>query len=352
MNKIIIPTGYMGSGSSAVTDLLCEVEGYSARHGSYEYVFMHCPNGIFDLEDKLTEGNNTTRSDEALHSFYYSMKELYSERTWWFADYKHKISPNFMRYCNEYIEDLIDVKMPDNFWYYQERIPGPNRFQRLINRIMSKIFRRKISVERKMLYKGMWIAYPTKQVFYNKTKKFLKKIFISLGIEKENIILDQLILSHNVHRVDNYFDDNCKVIVVDRDPRDAYILNKYFWKQLNTPVPFPYDVESFCLYYENMRKSEKIVPNNMVLRIHFEDLIYHYEDTKKIIFDFVGINECDHKKQFTRLIPEKSMLNTQLYNRDDKYTEEAKYIEKHLNKYIYSFPVDRYERIYDKDVIL
>lgn len=28
-NKIVIPTGYMGSGSSAVTDLLSEVDGLS-----------------------------------------------------------------------------------------------------------------------------------------------------------------------------------------------------------------------------------------------------------------------------------------------------------------------------------
>lgn len=350
-NKIIIPTGYMGSGSSAVTDLLCEVEGYSARHGSYEYVFMHCPNGIFDLEDKLLYGNNCTRSDEALHSFYYCMEELYSERTWWFADYKHKINNDFMKYCNEYMEDLIDKKMPDNFWYYQERIPGPNRFERLINKIYYKLFRKKNS-ERKLLYKGMWLSFPNENEFYEKTKIFLNKIFIAMGIEHQNLILDQLLLSHNVYRVNNYFDENCKVIVVDRDPRDVYILNKYFWKQLNTPVPFPYDVESFCLYYEKMRKSEKIVPNDMVLRIHFEDLVYHYYDTKKIIFEFIGINDCDHKKQFTRLVPEKSMLNTQLYNRNCRYVDEAKYIEKHLKEYIYNFPIDKYEKILNEDVIL
>ena len=53
MNKLIIPTGYMGSGSSAITDLICEFEGYEADNGTFEYVFLHCPNGLFDLEDKL-----------------------------------------------------------------------------------------------------------------------------------------------------------------------------------------------------------------------------------------------------------------------------------------------------------
>lgn len=67
--KVIIPTGYMGSGSSAITDLASEYSECSNLHKSYEYVFLHCPNGLFDLEDKLLTGNNALRSDEALRSF-------------------------------------------------------------------------------------------------------------------------------------------------------------------------------------------------------------------------------------------------------------------------------------------
>ena len=49
MNKVIVPTGYMGSGSSVVTDLIAEFEGYESANGSFEYVFLHCPNGVFRL---------------------------------------------------------------------------------------------------------------------------------------------------------------------------------------------------------------------------------------------------------------------------------------------------------------
>ena len=86
-NKIVIPTGYMGSGSSAVTDLLSEVDGYSCANGNFEYVFMHCPNGVFDLEDKLLKGNNALRSDEALHTFYSCMNTLYTNIYYWVADF-------------------------------------------------------------------------------------------------------------------------------------------------------------------------------------------------------------------------------------------------------------------------
>ena len=53
MRKIIVPTGYMGSGSSAVTDLVAEFKDCQNDYGDYEYIFLHSPNGLFDLEDKL-----------------------------------------------------------------------------------------------------------------------------------------------------------------------------------------------------------------------------------------------------------------------------------------------------------
>ena len=53
MRKIIVPIGYMTSGSSAVTDLVSEFANVNNDYGIFEYVFLHCPNGLFDLEDKL-----------------------------------------------------------------------------------------------------------------------------------------------------------------------------------------------------------------------------------------------------------------------------------------------------------
>ena len=58
MNRIIIPTGYMGSGSSAITDLVAEFKDCKNEFKSFLYVMLHCPNGLFDLEDKQLNGNN------------------------------------------------------------------------------------------------------------------------------------------------------------------------------------------------------------------------------------------------------------------------------------------------------
>lgn len=47
MKRIIVPMGYMGSGSSAITDLISEFKDCQNEYKSYEYVLLHCPNGLF-----------------------------------------------------------------------------------------------------------------------------------------------------------------------------------------------------------------------------------------------------------------------------------------------------------------
>ena len=81
----------MGSGSSAATDLISEFEGYSQNNGNFEYVLMHCPDGLFDLEDKLLHGNNALRSDEAIHRFEKCMMILYNTKNYWPGMYKKRV---------------------------------------------------------------------------------------------------------------------------------------------------------------------------------------------------------------------------------------------------------------------
>lgn len=119
MNKILVPTGYMGSGSSAVTDILAEIDGCSARDGDFEFVFLHCPNGVFDLEDKLLHGNNAIRSDEALHSFLGTMKQLCTKKYWWVGHYNEHVGPGFYDLCLRFVDELT-FSRPNYYWYWQE----------------------------------------------------------------------------------------------------------------------------------------------------------------------------------------------------------------------------------------
>lgn len=336
MNKIIVPCGYMGNGSSVITDLVSEFEGYDAPNGTFEYVFLHCPDGVFDLEDKLLAGNNAVRSDEAIHSFEKRMDELYSRKYWWVANYKRNIGNAFQKITQDYIHSIIQFEQ-DNYWYMQERLNASRFIQTAFRMILRRLTGNKILLKRALEYETMHLSIPTGDEFYAASRKYLKDIFVCLGIEKKNLILDQLLLPHNLFRAHHYFDENMECFVVQKDPRDLYIINKYVWKKAANPVPYPMEVNQFCDYYSRVRTSERMVENSHIHRFCFEDLIYQYDESKQKIMDILEVTEQQHTRAFEKFNPEKSIHNTQLFHNPD-YAEEVKIIEKKLGEYLYDFP--------------
>lgn len=337
MERIIIPTGYMGSGSSAITDLVAEFQDCRNDFATYEYIMLHCPNGLFDLEDKLLIGNNAIRSDEALRSFEDQMKKLYDKKFWWVGNYKKIIGTNFMDIVNNYLKSITQLNY-NGYWYTHEEVNSKMFMKLLLRKPLKLIFRKKHFKQILRYNDGMRISFIKPEEFYAKSKVFINEVIKQISGDSKNVILDQFLLPFNLHRVDNYFDDNTRVIVVERDPRDVFIINKYIWAQKNFGVPMPYDAKEFCKYYKNMRESEKIVESKKVLRIHFEDLIYKYDETLKKVMNHINVTEEMHINKKKRFIPELSIKNTQIFNSSDKYNEEMKILEEELKDYLYDFP--------------
>lgn len=346
MRKIIIPTGYMGSGSSAITDLVSEFENVNNSHKDFEYIFLHCPNGVFDLEDKLLIGNNSIRSDEALHTFLLSMKDLYNKKFWWPGNYKSIIGEEFYKEVLKYVESLIDVESV-NYWYHQENPTKIMQLKSAIKYILEKVSNKKISLKKPLLYDNILLSYKKPNEFYKKTTKFINNVLNLIDSGKQDLLLDQLILPHNIFRMDNYFGNNVKVIVVERDPRDVFVLNKYAWSKKGIDVPYSFDVKKFCKQYKNIRELENKTSNKNVLRIKFEDLVYDYDNTEKKVVKFLGYSKEKHVRKFERFNPEISKKNTQVFLSSDDYKAEIEIIEKELGKYLYKFPEKIFSRIED-----
>ena len=208
----------------------------------------------------------------------------------------------------------------------------------LIRKPLKIVSRNKIKFKKVLRYNdGMRISYIKDKEFYKYSHDYIYKIIEKLSNGNRNIILDQLLLPFNLFRVDNYFDDNLKVIVVERDPRDVFILNKYIWGRKGICVPMPTDVCEFCEFYQRMRESEKKCESNKVLRIKFEDLVYNYDLELDRVISFLGFTNKDHINKKKRFNPDVSIKNTQLF-RKKEYLEEIRVIEKKLNKYLYEFP--------------
>lgn len=339
MKRIIVPTGYMGSGSSAITDLISEFKDCQNEFKSYEYILLHCPGGLFDLEDKLLIGNNSLRSDEAIRLFEKRMKELYQKKFWWVGDYKNIIGPNFKIITENFISQIEQYTFP-GYWYMHEQVNCPMFFKLLLQKPIKMLTFNKVKFNKVLKYKdGMRISYIKSQDFYKYAHEYIYRIIQEISRGKENVILDQFLLPYNLYRVDNYFDDDLKVIVVERDPRDVFVLNKYIWPEKKIAVPFPTDVKEFCSFYKNMRESEKECLSKNVKRIKFEDLIYNYDTKIQEIMKFLNFTESDHIYKKKRFNPDLSIKNTQLF-RNDKYKEEIDIIEKELVKYLYEFPYE------------
>lgn len=339
MKRIIVPTGYMGSGSSAITDLVAEFKDCQNEFKSFEYILLHCPNGLFDLEDKLLKGNNAIRSDEAIRTFEFQMKKLYDKKFWWVGNYKKIIGDKFMDLTKEYLNNIEQFNY-SGFWYTHEEVNNKMFWKLLLRKPIKILTLNKVKFNKVLKYSdGMRISYIKEKDFYKYSHDYIYKLVNEISKGKENIILDQFVLPFNLYRIDNYFDDDLKVIVVERDPRDVFILNKYIWPDKGITVPFPDDVNKFCEVYKQMRESEIKANSRKIYRVKFEDLVYNYDKTIKEITKFLGFQEKDHINKKTRFKPELSIKNTQLF-RDKKYLNENKIIEKELKEYLYDFPYE------------
>jgi hypothetical protein len=338
MKNIIVSTGYMGSGSSAITDLIAEFDGVQNDYGDYEYVFLHCPNGVFDLEDKLLLSNNALRSDEAIRSFELQMSKLYDKKFWWIGNYKKIWGESFKQLTKDYINNITEYNYP-GFYYMHEEVNAKMFIKLLIRKPFKMLFKNKEFKKVLRYNDGMRISYISSNKFYEYSKKYIYSLLNKLSNGKDSVLLDQLLLPYNLFRVDNYFNDDLKVIVVERDPRDVFIQNKYIWPKQKMQVPFPTEVNEFCSFYDSMRKTEKSTNSKKVLRIRFEDLIYNYDKTLEKIMKFLNFSKENHIYPKTKFKPEKSINNTQVF-RNKRFKKEIDVIEKKLSNYLYDFPYE------------
>lgn len=332
LNTIAVAS-FMGSGSSAAIDLLREYENVNCPNGSYEYVYLYCPNGLFDLEDKLLLNNNALRSDEALRTFETAMQELFGNEHWWFASYKTKVTPNFMELVNEFVDSIsYQIK---GYWYDHQKVSA-NR-QRWAY-ILKKLGRPAASVSRKY-HDEMRLSYPSDDDFFEAASKFVEKTLLGIARDdnEKTLLVDQLLLPHNFYRKDNYFSrDRLKVILVIRDPRDVFILNKYYWRPAGEPIPYSDDVSLFCKQYRSVRSSVLPYDACNVLEINFEDLVLDHQNSLTAIEGFCGPWLGEHTKQGKYFKPEESARNICVYRDKKEYEEEAAIIESQLSEYLYT----------------
>lgn len=329
--KVITCASYYGSGSSAVSDLVaeyCTVKDLS----DFEFRFLHDTDGVSDLEFHLCQCHNRHNSGHALKRFI--RLSTFNEGNFLSRRYSRYLGVRYKELTQAYVEELTDFKY-NGWWFYDlyDRGTAYYYFVQLINHGLLKI-----PAWHKMIpfHEWTYCAHPTQERFLESTRKYVRGILRAANPEdKPYLQMDQICPSQNINRILRYFADDIFVFIVDRDPRDLYILAKYYW---HDPICPTGSAEDFCKWFLYTRQSgtPEVLDRKRVMRLQFEDLIYRYDDVRRTIEDFTGLSKSDHSRPFEKFNPRRSICNTQLWK---KYRSDPAIpvIEKELQAYLYPF---------------
>lgn len=337
--RVITCASFYGTGSSAVTDYFSEYDDICSL-GNYEYRFLHEPDGIADLHYNVIENNNRHNTSDSIKRYIKYTDKLVKMG---YGGYDI-FDGNFEKYTKEFIEDITELKV--HTWWNKDRTDRGRLFV-LIDRIYSKlkcIFTGNLGTEiRFSLLTKLEYGYYTaisEEEFLGAVKRYVQKLLSYVNKNnKPFVMVDQMVPPTGLNRYVKYFDD-VKIFVVDRDPRDVYILEKEFWKWGVIPVD---DVRDYVKWFLITRKYATNVQEDKdkVLRIKFEDMIYDYENTTEKLREFAGISKEKHVRVRQIFNPDISIKNTNLKEQVKKYEEDIRYIEEHLKEYLYDFDAIR-----------
>lgn len=339
--KVITCAGYYGTGSSAITDLLGE---FSNVHfvGDYEFRFVQDPGGIADLEYNIVTNYHRHNSGHALKRFKRNIEFLCGNK--FNRTYENIFQGQFKKLTLQYIDSLTAFKFKGYwhqdvidrgflFWFFERTL------DKILNRIIVPIIRGRNNIEPKSIHllrnEMTYVPFSDKELFYQRTKEYTDKLFEVANVDnKDYLMLDQLVPPSNTKKYLRYF-NHLMIFAVDRDPRDIFLLEKHVWAGGVVPVA---NVKDFCLWYKLTREHRKYENDdeNKVMRLYFEDLIYHYEETVEKICSFLKIEKTSHIFPKTKFIPEYSISNTKLWLRYPEEIGNIRYIEKFLSEYCYN----------------
>lgn len=330
--KTITVCSYYGTGSSAVTDFISEFDNVKSLT-NFEFRFAHDPDGLRELEFNLVENFNRHNSGHALKRYkklvnYYSSHFMAPRYEAFFKGHWKKIS-------YKYIDSLTDFSFP-GIWQFDYYDKGSwwEFWHKLPNRILHKLHIGDSESEMGMCHHEVTLAsHPSEEKFLTYTRKYTDELLSFANSENlPFLMVDQLLPSSNIEKHMRYF-SNIIAFIVDRDPRDLYLLAKYRWNSNIVPL----DIDLFCKWFEYCR-STRITENwdkNKICFIQFEDLIYKYDETTSKIMKFVGLDECNHITTKSMFDPAKSIKNTRLWIQNPEWAPEAEFISEKLPQYLY-----------------
>lgn len=327
--------GYGSTGSSAVVNLLEELNNCNVVGG--EFRFIQDPDGLEDLCSNLTNSWGWVRSDAFIRRFIKYTDLIGRDPHYFqFGENLDKLFNNkFFEYRDYFLNNIIDSTW-NGYWFYHD-YHERNFFEVFVERV--KRYSGKFGVSkqkiRAMTKKSDMYFVRHDVDCYRYAREFINNLFSELVVSErdERVVLDQLILPYNRHKFEMLF-KNLKQIVVDRDPRDVYLDAKSY-----NAYPITKDINTFISFYESVHLKEDLKLDENTLLIQFEDLILNYEAERCKIFKFLGLDDSEHINKKSKFVPELSINNTQTWLKPENkmYLNDIKIIESKLKEWCYDF---------------
>lgn len=331
--KIITCASYGASGSSALTDLVSEYSNVH-RMSDAEFRFLHDPDGISDLEFQLVECHNRHNAGRALKRFWKLCQYNAGNRV--HRRYERFFGGKYLSLSKEYVDALTEFTCKE-WWDYDLLDKGDKREAYVyLKKTQDRILRAIPFTHRRILSNEvMFFSHPTQEQFLSETRKYVHKLLQAANPKGyEYIEVDQIVASQNIDRYLRYFEDPIEVFVIDRDPRDIYLLEKLYYGSDNKDSP-----ELFCKKFRYIRNSGN--PDNSVSShvhyLQFEDFLFNYNAVVERIERVTGLKPADHTDKFKYLNPFRSIHNTQVWREHPELVEDIRLIEKELEEYLYPF---------------
>lgn len=337
--------GYGFTGSGAVVDLLQEYdEPQVFRNAEIQEAFK--VDGLQDLEYHLVKQHSRHISGDA------AIKRFKDSRGFNATPFLNKTvkTSEYLHISEEYIKSLIQGE-----WYgidnmdYSTKFPLYNLIVLILKKKWFPLYERITGKDYKLWPARKMYLCINPDDFYEKTRLYTDQLLVAMGADlNRDIVLDQVFEGNNPRNSFPFF-RNPKAIVVDRDPRDVFMLARHGKKTSAEARFMPrMDVVTFVEYYRALR--QEISPDSDILHINFEELIYEYESTLQKIESFTGYSK--HTRPKEHFNPSISLYNTQIYN-NPAYSEDKqmiRYIENELSDYLFDFdkygPLDSFKKAF------
>lgn len=327
--KVVTCASYYGSGSSALTDLVSEYDDVKSL-GDYEIRILYDIDGVSDLEFHLTECHNRHNSGHAIKRFerlidFYSGSRLVKR-------YESFFGGNFATISHGYINQLVAFSF-NGWWFYDLYDKGRHHYfiKQLENHLLRKFTKKYNNILKNT---QTYCSCPSKEYFYECTREFTHQLFSAANEDNAPyLVIDQLVPSENIDRILRYFKDDVYTFVINRDPRDVYMVEMVALQE----NVIPHDPYLFCKWFRYTHSDMHPSNNPNVVYLNFEDFIYNYDKIVDIVQKKLGLTSEQHSMMFEKMNPMRSINNTQIFKKDSRYKREIEIIEKELSEYLYPF---------------